>query len=230
MTTVRWLLSLGLIFTEGFTGLGPNAKCGSRPLRTANDIQITVRIYNNAHIQADTLVQAELAAAQILSEAEVRIVWLDCSTSVAAGQRQPLCDRPVEPTDLTLNFSEEIQSLSTNLRENTLGVASIPGDGGQGERVYISVPHVYSTARQFAASSTMILGLAAAHEIGHLLMNSRDHSASGLMRAGWDVNDLRRAAQCNLRFTASQLKQVHTGALTRMTRQNAAHEEATVSQ
>jgi hypothetical protein len=229
MTTVRWVLSLGLILTEGFTGLGPSATGGSRPLRTENDIQITVRIYNNVHIQADTLVQAELAAAQILSEAGVRVVWFDCSTSVAAGQRQPLCDRPVEPTDLILNFSEEIQSLSPNLRENTLGFALIPGDGGQGERAYISAPRVHSTAKRFAASSTMILGLAAAHEIGHLLMNSRDHSASGLMRAGWDVNDLGRAAQSDLRFTDSQLKQVHAGALTRMTQQNTAQVEAAVS-
>ena len=205
------------------------ATCGSRPLRTENDIQITVRIYNNVHIQADRLVQAEMEATQILSEAGVRAVWFDCSTSVATGQRQPLCDRPVEPTDLIINFSEEIQSFSPELRENTLGFALIPGDGGQGERAYISAPRVQATARRFAASSTMILGLAAAHEIGHLLMNSRDHSASGLMRAGWDVNDLRRAAQNDLRFTDSQLKQVHAGALTRMTRQNAAHVEATVS-
>ena len=74
----------------------------------------------------------------------------------------------------------------------------------------------------------MILGLAAAHEIGHLLMNSRDHSASGLMRAGWDVNDLRRATQGDLRFTDNELKQIHAGALTRMTQQNAAQVEAAI--
>jgi hypothetical protein len=229
MTMLRWLLPLGLILMEGLTGLGRSAACGSRPSKTESDIQITVRVHNNVHLQADTLVQAELVATQILSQAGVRAVWFDCSAAVARDQRQPLCDRPPEPTDLLLDFDEEIQAFSPNLRESTLGFALIPGDGGQGERAYISAPRVQATARRFAASSTMVLGLAAAHEIGHLLMNSRDHSASGFMRADWDVNDLRLAAQCNLRFTVSQLKQVRAGALARMTRRNAAQVEATVS-
>jgi hypothetical protein len=228
MATLRWSLPLVLILIEGFTGLAQSTACGSRHSRTESEIQITVRIHNNVNIQADTLVQAELVATHILSEAGVRAVWFDCSTSVATGQRQPRCDRPVEPTDLIINFSEEIQSFTPELRENTLGFALIPGDGGRGERAYVSAPRVYSTARRFAASSATVLGLAAAHEIGHLLMNSRDHSASGLMRAGWDVSDLRRAAQRDLRFTDSQLKQVHAGALTRMTQETAAQVQAPI--
>jgi len=217
MTTLRWLLPLGLTLTVGFTGLGRTAAGGSRPSRTERDIQITIRIHNNVNIQADTLVQAELVATQILSQAGVRTVWFDCSATVATDQRQPLCDRPPEPTDLLLDFDKEIQAFSPNLRESTLGFALIPGDRGQGERAYVSVSRVQTTARRFAASSTMILGLAAAHEIGHLLMDSGDHSASGLMRAGWDGNDIRHAMQGDLRFAGNQLKQVRAGAITRHT-------------
>jgi len=229
MTMLRWLLPLGLILTEGLTGFGRSAACGSRPSKTESDIQITVRVDNNVHIQADTLVQAELVATKILSQAGVRAVWFDCSATVARDQRQPLCDRPPEPTDLFLDFVEEIQAFSPNLNESTLGFALIPGDDGQGERAYISAPRVQATARWFAASSTMVLGLAAAHEIGHLLMNSRDHSASGVMRADWDVNDLRRAAQGDLQFTKDQVKKLHAGLFARMTHQNIAQVERAVS-
>jgi hypothetical protein len=228
MTTLRWLLPLGLTLTVGFTGLGQTAAGGSRPSRTERDIRIRVRIHNNVNIQADTLVQAELVATQILSQAGVRTVWFDCSATNATDQRPPLCDRPPAPTDLLLDFDKEIQAFSPNLRESTLGFALIPGGGGQGERAYVSVSRVQITARRFTASSTMILGLAAAHEIGHLLMDSGDHSASGLMRAGWDVNDIRLATQGDLRFAGNQLKKVRAGAITRMTRQNATQVEAAV--
>jgi hypothetical protein len=227
-TTWRRLLMLGLILTEGLTGLGRSAAGGSPPSRTESDLQIAVRVHNNVQMQPDILARAELVATQILRQAGVRAIWFDCSTMVATVQRQPLCDRPPERTDLFLDFDEEIQSLSPNMRGNTLGFALIPGGGGQGDRAYISDRRVHITARRFETSSAMILGLAAAHEIGHLLMDSGDHSPSGLMRAGWDIKDIRHAAKGDLRFTQDQVKQVHAGALARMTLQNAPKVEAAV--
>jgi hypothetical protein len=199
------------------------------PSNAERKLQITVRVHNNVHMPPDELARAEQVATQILRQAGVRAVWLDCSTTVATGQRQPLCDRTPEPTDLFLDFDEQIQSWSPNLRENSLGFALIPGGGGQGDRAFISSPRVQKTARRFATSSAIILGLAAAHEIGHLLMDSGDHSASGLMRASWDVEDIRRAAQGDLQFTDDQVKKLHAGLFARMTHQNVAQVEVAVS-
>ncbi len=39
----------------------------------------------------------------------------------------------------------------------------------------------------------VILGHAAAHEIGHLLLGSNSHSPQGLMRARWSRQDLQNA-------------------------------------
>ena len=39
----------------------------------------------------------------------------------------------------------------------------------------------------------VILGHAAAHEIGHLLLGSNSHSPFGLMRARWSGQDLQNA-------------------------------------
>ncbi len=43
-----------------------------------------------------------------------------------------------------------------------------------------------------------------AHEIGHLLLGPKRHSRSGIMRARWDQEDLRLAAEARLRFTSQQ--------------------------
>ena len=52
---------------------------------------------------------------------------------------------------------------------------------------------VASVARGAGIDSRRVLGLAIAHEIGHVLLNSNTHAVSGLMRADWSRNDLRRA-------------------------------------
>ena len=227
-TTGRCLLTLGLILTEGFTGLGNSAAAGSPPSRTERELQITVRVDNRVHISPDELARAEQVAGQILRQAGVQAHWLDCSITIPTDQWQPVCDRPLGPTDFMLSFVEQVQSLSPRVRENTLGFAMVPEGGGQGDRAYISNRHAHNTAGRCERSVEIILGLTAAHEIGHLLMNSGEHSPAGLMRAGWDAEDFGRAARGDLQFTHDQVKKLHAGLLARMTQQNAAQVEAAV--
>ena len=56
-----------------------------------------------------------------------------------------------------------------------------------------------------AASTIQVLACAIAHEIGHLLMPGVQHSADGLMRARWGRDDVSRADQGRLRFSAAQV-------------------------
>ena len=51
------------------------------------------------------------------------------------------------------------------------------------------------------------LGHVIAHEIGHLLLPTRAHSPSGIMKAGLDGE---RAAQGALFFTREQARQIRT--------------------
>ena len=227
-TTGRWLLTLGLILTQGFTGLGKSEAAGSPPLRTERKLQITVRVDNRVHISPDELARAEQLATQILRQAGVQVLWLDCSITIATDQWQPVCDSPLGPTDFMLSLVDQVQSLSPRVRENTLGFAMVPDGGRQGDRAYISSRHAHATAGRCERSPEMILGLTAAHEIGHLLMSSGEHSRSGLMRAGWDAEDFGRAARGDLQFTDDQVKKLHAGLLARMTHQNAAQVEAAV--
>jgi hypothetical protein len=217
---LRW--SLGLVLIAGFTGVGRSTAAGSPASSTKRYLQITVRVDNRVHMPPGELAGAEQVATQILRQAGVQALWLDCTITVATDQWQPVCDRPLGPTDFLFSFVEQVQSLSPRVRENTLGFAMVPDAGGQGDRAYISNRHARATARHCERSPEMILGLAAAHEIGHLLMGSGEHSRSGLMRAGWDAEDLERAARGDLQFSDDQVKRVHAGVLARMEQLNAA--------
>jgi hypothetical protein len=56
----------------------------------------------------------------------------------------------------------------------------------------VYVDRAESVARGAGIDPRRVLGLAIAHEIGHVLLNSNSHAPSGLMRADWSRTELRR--------------------------------------
>src|SRR6266566_6158523 len=118
-----WSLTLGLIIAAQSTVLSLTAAADSQAVRREAKIEITVRVSNRVHMPPDRLAQVEQVATQILRQAGVQALWLDCSITGATGEEHPACDRPIEPTDLILNFVEEFQSLSPNMKGITLGLA-----------------------------------------------------------------------------------------------------------
>jgi len=59
---------------------------------------------------------------------------------------------------------------------------------------------VRDIARAAGIDQRVLLGLAIAHEIGHLLLSTNTHAATGLMRARWSQADLRRTKPSDWRF------------------------------
>lgn len=57
-------------------------------------------------------------------------------------------------------------------------------------------------------SLTDILGNVMAHELGHLLLGSNSHTATGIMRARWQAEELRRAGEGSLLFNAEQAERM----------------------
>jgi hypothetical protein len=53
-----------------------------------------------------------------------------------------------------------------------------------------------------------LLGYVVIHELGHLLLGKGSHSSVGLMRAKWEVGELRQAARGNLSFTKSEMERM----------------------
>jgi hypothetical protein len=51
-----------------------------------------------------------------------------------------------------------------------------------------------------------------AHEIGHLLLNSPQHTASGIMQPGWGPHQTRQALTGLLSFTREQASRIRAQA------------------
>jgi hypothetical protein len=53
-----------------------------------------------------------------------------------------------------------------------------------------------------------MLSVALVHEIGHLLLDSDDHTDSGIMRGEWDQDDLNGIRRGQANFTSDQVRRI----------------------
>jgi hypothetical protein len=164
---------------------------------------ITVRIHDYVHVPPETIARAQDVTSEILREAGVEVVWLHCNIAVPVEKRPPACAR-LGPLDFVMNLVDRIQPLSPKLREIAMGLAVVPPDGGEGDLAYLSTRQASSVAHEYSAPLEIVLGLGAAHEIGHLLLGENAHTSSGLMKARWGADELKRGSHGNLSFTADQ--------------------------
>jgi hypothetical protein len=63
---------------------------------------------------------------------------------------------------------------------------------------------VTDVARRYGLPVGTVLGIALAHELGHVLLPPPSHSADGIMQAAWEGDDLRKAAAGTLAFNDAQ--------------------------
>jgi len=168
---------------------------------------ITVRIHDYVGVAPKTLEHAEELTSEILREAGVAVIWLECYP-VPVEKRQPTCDLPSGPLGFVLNLVDQIQCLSPNLREIAMGVALIPPDGSEGHRAFLSIHQAQGAAHEYSMPLEVVLGLGAAHELGHLLLGENAHTASGLMKARWGANELKNWSRRNLSFTPQQAERI----------------------
>jgi hypothetical protein len=173
---------------------------------------ITVRVYNFTQALPAVLAEAEREAGQILAKAGLSVIWSECW--------------PVLPTNVSQQPCEEetLEATAIRLRILPIPVGNSSQDTVFGFAIHPALASVYyESAVRFAKNDEgrfeipPILGCAMAHEIGHLLLGSRSHSFSGVMRSRWDREQLREAMMGALLFTPKQARLMQAEMHRRMT-------------
>lgn len=183
---------------------------GAEPNLTAQTSRdITVQVYNWAHVLPRTLAAAETEAARIFRGAGVGVMWLNCPLSLSRDREPLICADPSRSGSFVLRI---VYNVPEGFGKTALGVAL--NDTG----IYASV--FYRRVEEFAderiATSFQILGHAMAHEIAHLLLDLRGHSNFGIMRGQWDAQDLRSASMGGLLFSSREAAGIRNAAMRRM--------------
>ena len=149
-------------------------------------VSLTVRTYDRFNVPQSDLRTAQTLAAAILRAAGIDTAWLNCYVgNRKALNTSPRCDQSLrQETDHLVTMGS---SLVSQEREAPW-LATIFAD------------RVLDVAQSASTNAAGILGLAIAHELGHLLLGTRAHAETGLMRAGWSHYELRRARAADWRF------------------------------
>jgi hypothetical protein len=165
--------------------------------------RITITLFDISKLDPQVRETMKKDATRIFLEAGVGIEWLDCEI---AGKPLNLaeCSQPTGQARLMLQlFPGENRT-----NRKTTGMAVIQGEASVFACLYPD--RVFALARDAGWQFGELLGHAAAHEIGHLLLRSSRHSPAGIMRANWETEDLRKLSHAGLTFLPGQLDPVLT--------------------
>jgi hypothetical protein len=162
---------------------------------------VVVHLSDYARLPPDVLGKSVLLARAALHRAGVATEWV---TSRSAGGSPPRDEKTGGATDLTLELFGRGQSRALARSSDVLGVALLPVHEGDSLYAVVFVEKAAALAGPGVVPLDVVIGHAMAHEIAHLLLGNREHSAMGLMRSQWSSEELQRAAQGQLRFSGSE--------------------------
>ena len=156
-------------------------------IHAASDVPPTlvVRTYEVTPVPAARWDAAIAEAGALLRAAGIRVEWVPCST-VRAGEPESgpaHCTMPFQPNEVVLRA---VSRPTLGPRDRILlGDAMVDASKGSGTLATIYMNHIEQLARDAGVSIEIVMARAMAHELGHLLLGTNAHSASGLMRPTW---------------------------------------------
>ncbi len=169
---------------------------------------IEVFVYNYAQVPGNSLERAMREAARIFRQAGVELAWRDCPLAATTRSPDLPCERFIGPTNLVLRIVPRFEHVEGIANKQTLG-------SSVGNLATVSFQWVREESASGIATPSEILGPAVAHELGHLLLRARGHSAVGIMRARWGRADFQRSPLGAFTFTPGQADAIHAEARVR---------------
>ena len=185
------------------------AQDGKTPLITEGST-FRVRVYNDEGVPEGDLSAALKIANTVLQRVGLQAMWQDCTVG-NPNRDSSGCDMQTTRIDLVLYLVARLEAHAPNVDRRALGYSLIPRNGERATMAYVSNARVGTVLSMFRADE--LLGLAVAHEIGHLLLGTNRHSNSGLMRAPWRSKDLDSGDWEEFTFTSEQAERLRAAVL-----------------
>lgn len=178
------------------------AASGSRTLTASDQSQsVVVVIDDRAQVPGGAMDHAAKEAARIYRHADVKLEWRALSDSRSAG----LSNGVTSPGDFTVRLIVQASLPAAAGAPSRFVLGAAPPLALEcGSIVYLYFDQVREIASAQRVAPALVLGTAVAHEIGHVLLGRRGHSAEGLMRASWKADDWRRATLGLLLFSPAE--------------------------
>jgi hypothetical protein len=151
-------------------------------------LYVVVRVYDMHGVAPETVATARAAAERILKAADVTVRWAECP-----------CGRPAGPVELMVRLADA----TPQSEPASLGFSYVDTDRKLGTLATVFPDRVHTLAAAARVDEGELLGRAMAHEIGHLIIGTRDHASAGLMRGRWTSIELAKNRPVDWEFSRS---------------------------
>ena len=179
LATLIWCgLLQGWSNTAQAASASPPLVGAPRSVSDSNPATIVINIDDRARMPSHTRRVAKAETVRIFAAAGVRAIWVDGLTDdqgdtlrhvavviLAAGTERRISQQAVHPS-----------------------VVGLAAKGGH--RAYVFYARLAEMARLRDRPVGSVIGIAIAHEVGHLLLGGHAHSRSGIMRADLNLREL----------------------------------------
>jgi hypothetical protein len=195
---------------------------GAREAASAPELSLTVRVYDFVHVPDREWTEAVKTATLTFQDAGIDLAWMRCS---------PPCPSASGAGDLDLRI---VSRPPTETGADAIGLALLRPEGDCGTIAYLFFDRLEALAWEMSQTTSpgtwgmltgpswvgawksLGLGVAMAHELGHLLLGANSHSAGGIMNKVWTRNTLLHAFGGQSRFTSVQAVQLRKGVMSRL--------------
>jgi hypothetical protein len=200
------------ILALSVVGLTAGEAASPQPSRN----HVVVRLYNLSGRPDEAIGRALLTAGSIFQHAGIGSAWRECMvpTHSSRSASDP-CDEPLN----SLNVEEvEVRIIATPeaMRDgDTLGYSYVDMSLKSGVLSTVFADRIDFMARRTTTDVATLLGRAIAHEVGHLLLGTINHSTRGLMRAQWSDPELRLNLQDDWTFSKREAAAMRSNLIVR---------------
>jgi hypothetical protein len=164
----------------------------------ASELRVKVTVYNGVGLSPIELSGAEQEAEKIFRYAGIQLTW---STGLlVADVKNNTPSKTWNPASLHLRIWTRAMAAKGPTNSETLGFC-LSLDRSD---AVVLIDAIQKRAVFGTTNFVDLLGLAMAHELGHLLLRSPKHSATGIMRARWTEKGLAEDDRGYLRFTTGE--------------------------
>jgi hypothetical protein len=177
----------------------------ANPAASEEKLLLHVHVYNLANISKKDLDRALENTSHILAAAGVLAVWelgdvLSPEGHIADISVAGTADRRMDDRGfLVVRF---VRGLPASVLPGALGVSRPSAQIGGHVNVFYD--RIEAVARTVQPGAVKILGSALAHEIGHVLLGSEQHSLNGIMKGVWTRADYQHLATRPLEFQSHE--------------------------
>ena len=151
---------------------------------------LTIHLYNQSAASEQELTDLQRTVSEVFSHTSFTVFWVSLSSEVDSRVRR------VEQSasrDIYLTIVDRC----TGADSHTMGAATL---GTGRATVYYRRAQVLARMADCRVSAGKIMGYAGAHEIAHLILHSPRHSATGVLKSTWSLDDFRCMSQSRFWF------------------------------